>query len=122
MLIARFMVTMIAHTATLVFRPVIRSSVMPKDVLLQTAARMASDPEQLLSSEMVTRFSRGSMSVTWWPRPKNRMLIAVIVGFFKFAITDFFGELTRGKADVLLVKPISLMVQSAPPPTSNTHQ
>lgn len=35
---------------------------------------------------------------------------SLVVGFFKFAITDFFGELTRGKADVLLVKPISLMV------------
>jgi len=76
---AKFMVTIIAQTAIFTFRPVIRSSVIPNEVLLHTAARIASDPEQLLSREIATRLSLGSISVTWWPKPKDWMLMAVMI-------------------------------------------
>lgn len=35
---------------------------------------------------------------------------SLVVSFFNSAITDFFGALTQGKADVLLVRPINLMM------------
>ena len=34
---------------------------------------------------------------------------SMVVSFFNSAITDFFGALTQGKADMLLVRPINLM-------------
>jgi len=50
-------------------------------------------------------------------KDKNWLLIffmayavgSLVVSFFNSAITDFFGALTQGKADMLLVRPISLM-------------
>lgn len=75
---ATFMLTMTNHTMARVLPSVMRSSVMPNDVLLQTAPRKASDVETLLRRVMVGT-AGGGMAERWRPKPRSRFMVVMMV-------------------------------------------
>lgn len=75
---ATFMLTMTNHTMARVLPSVMRSSVMPNDVLLQTAPRKASEVETLLRRVMVGT-AGGGMAERWRPKPRSRFMVVMMV-------------------------------------------
>jgi hypothetical protein len=84
---ATFMLIMMNHTTALVVPSVMRSSVIPNDVLLQTAPRKASDVETLLRRVMVGT-ARGGMAERCSPKPRPRLMVLMMVSATRASWTE----------------------------------